>query len=77
MPTEHHGLEQQLDELSNRLEARIHEFKELGQFSLTAENSGHHASTSEVLFERFLELLCDLDAKTLKYIAQDHGRTSK
>ena len=72
MSIEHHGLEKQLDELSIRLDARIHEFAELGYFSLNASNSGHHASTVEVLSERFFELMRDLDGKTLRCVAQDH-----
>jgi hypothetical protein len=77
MPIEDDELEKQFDEFSDRLDTRIQEFKEHGRFSLTTENSGHHASTGEVLFERFLELLRDLDARTLKCNAQDHCRTEE
>ena len=77
MSIEHHGLEKQLDELSIRLNARIHEFAELGYFSLSASNSGHHASTVEVLSERFFELVRELDGKTLQCITQDQKRTGE
>lgn len=73
----HDGLETQLDELSIRLDARSHEFAELGYFSSTATNSGHHASTFEVLSERLFELVRELDGKTLKCVTQNPDRTGK
>ena len=69
---ERDALENNLDEFSKRLETRIQEFAECGQFVVATKNSGRHTSTSEVLFERFLELMRDLDAKTVQCIARDH-----
>jgi hypothetical protein len=71
MLIEQGALEKHFAQFSKRLSTRTHEFTDHGQFSAIVKNRAHHASTGEVLFDKFVELLGDLDAKTIKYIIQN------
>jgi hypothetical protein len=62
---------QRLSALSSRLELSMREFAEHGALPIETDFKHDASTTEQVLFERFLQLLRDLDGEILKRINEE------